>query len=127
MDPVRRRFGVRLAVWAAACTLASPAAPARAELIHPRQDFPRRSGAGVVLHGGTQTSPQHTSCSAWETDVTNGGWNAGYWVSEAKKLHAQYLVLASFHSKLGYTRAWPSAVPGSCRTSRDFLGELINA
>ena len=100
---------------------------ARAELQHPRQRFLRGSTAGLFLHWGLRTSPQHTSCSAWESDVTQGGWTAAYWVNEAKKLHAQYLVLASFHSRLGYARAWPSSIPGSCSTKRDFLGELIAA
>ncbi|MFD1935482.1 CBM35 domain-containing protein [Nonomuraea mangrovi] len=103
------------------------APPARAELQHPRQAFLRSSIGGLFLHWGMRTSPQHTSCSAWESAVTGGGWNAGYWVQEAKKLHTQYIVLATFHSRLGYARPYPSAVPGSCRTSRDFLGELIDA
>jgi alpha-L-fucosidase len=102
-------------------------APAQAELQHPRQDFLRRSVGGLFLHWGLRTAPQHTSCSDWESDVTSGGWSAAYWVNEAKKLHTQYLVLATFHSRLGYARPWPSAIPGSCRTSRDFLGELITA
>jgi alpha-L-fucosidase len=101
--------------------------PARADLQHPRQDFLRSSVSGLFLHWGQRTAPSHTSCSGWETDVTNGGWNADYWVTEAQKLHAQYLVLATFHSRLGYARPWPSKIPGSCATKRDFLGELIAA
>jgi alpha-L-fucosidase len=100
---------------------------ARADLQNPRQAFLRASTGGLFLHWGERTSPQHTSCSAWEHDVTNGGWTPDYWVTEAQKLHLQYLVLATFHSRLGYARPWPSAIPGSCRTSRDFLGELITA
>ncbi|MFL6122148.1 discoidin domain-containing protein [Actinophytocola sp.] len=100
---------------------------ASAELEHPRQQFLRDSQAGLFIHWGLRTSPAHTSCSAWENDVTSGGWNAQYWVDEAKKLHARYIVLAAFHSRLGYARPWPSAIPGSCHTKRDFLGELINA
>ncbi len=50
-----------------------------------------------------------------------------YWINEARKLHTQYLVLATFHSRLGYARPWPSKIPGSCSTKRDFLGELITA
>lgn len=105
--------------------LSPPAA--HAELQNPRQTFLRNSTAGLFLHWGLRTAPQHTDCAAWEDDVTNGGWSADYWVNEAKKLHAQYLVLASFHSRLGYARAWPSSIPGSCSTERDFLGELITA
>ncbi|MFI6175553.1 carbohydrate-binding protein [Nonomuraea sp. NPDC051191] len=108
-----------------ALLLIAPAA--RADLQHPRQAFLRGSTAGLFLHWGERTSPQHTSCSAWESDVTSGGWTPDYWVNEALKLHAQYLVLATFHSRLGYARPYPSQIPGSCRTTRDFLGELIDA
>jgi alpha-L-fucosidase len=103
------------------------AGPAQADLQNPRQEFLRGSTAGLFLHWGERTAPSHTSCSAWEADVTNGGWNAKYWADEAVKLHTQYLVLATFHSRLGYARPYPSAIPGSCRTTRDFLGELIAA
>lgn len=101
--------------------------PAHAELFHPRQAFLRGANAGLFLHWGMFTAPLHTDCAEWEKAVTDGGWTAGYWVNEARKLHAQYLVLASFHSRLGYARAWPSQIPGSCSTRRDFLGELITA
>src|SRR3954470_7088602 len=112
---------------ALALSLTGAAAPARADLTNPRQNWLRDSTAGLFLHWGERTSPAHTSCGSWESDVTDGGWSAGYWVGEAQKLHAKYLVLASFHSRLGYARAWPSKIPGSCTTKRDFLGELINA
>lgn len=101
--------------------------PAQADLQHPRQAFLRNSVGGLFLHWGMRTAPSHTSCSAWESAVTGGGWNANYWVQEAKKLHTQYVVLATFHSRLGYARPWPSAIPGTCRTSRDFVRELIDA
>lgn len=97
------------------------------DLDDPRQDFLRDSVGGLFLHWGLRTAPAHTSCTAWENDVTNGGWTPDYWVKEAQKLHTQYLVLASFHSRLGYARPWPSKIPGSCTTERDFLGELITA
>ncbi|MFH8585122.1 discoidin domain-containing protein [Streptomyces celluloflavus] len=100
---------------------------AHADLQHPRQEFLRGSVSGLFLHWGERTAPQHTSCAGWEKDVTDGGWNPDYWVKEAGKLHAQYLVLATFHSRLGYARPWPSDIPGSCHTRRDFLGELITA
>nr|WP_244211466.1 discoidin domain-containing protein [Streptomyces antibioticus] len=92
-----------------------------------RQAFLRASVGGLFLHWGLRTAPAHTSCTAWEKDVTNGGWTPDYWVNEARKLHTQYLVLATFHSRLGYARPWPSRIPGSCSTQRDFLGELIGA
>ncbi|OLB64945.1 MAG: hypothetical protein AUI10_08960 [Actinobacteria bacterium 13_2_20CM_2_72_6] len=102
-------------------------APAHAELFQPRQQWLRDSTAGLFLHWGMATAPIHQDCAEWEAAVTDGGWDPNYWVSEGLKLHVQYLVLASFHSRLGYARAWPSAIPGSCSTRRDFLGELIAA
>jgi len=101
--------------------------PARADLQNPRQDFLRASTNGLFMHWGMLTSPGFTSCSAWEKAVTGGGWTASYWVNEAQKLHASYITLATFHSKLGYARPWKSSIPGSCSTQRDFLGELISA
>ncbi|NBH12445.1 alpha-L-fucosidase [Amycolatopsis sp. SID8362] len=120
-----RRLGVVCASLLAAAGLA--AAPASADLQKPSQQWLRDSQAGLFLHWGMRTSPGYTSCSAWEKAITDGGWSPGYWVTEAKKLHASYLVLASFHSRLGYSRAWPSKIPGSCSTKRDFLGELVAA
>jgi len=105
--------------------LTAPAA--QAELMNPRQQPLREATGGLFLHWGMFTAPVHTDCAAWEKDVTDGGWTPEYWVNEGLKLHVQYLVLASFHSRLGYARAWPSAIPGSCSTKRDFLGELIKA
>ncbi|WP_405804935.1 discoidin domain-containing protein [Streptomyces sp. NBC_00210] len=123
-----RRLWARLALVGAlllgALTLPGPA---RADLQHPRQDFLRASVGGLFLHWGQRTAPSHDSCGQWETDVTGGGWTPDYWVQEAQKLHTQYLVLATFHSRLGYARPWPSKIPGSCSTKRDFLGELITA
>ncbi|GIG60538.1 alpha-L-fucosidase [Longispora fulva] len=116
-----------IAVLAALLLVAFGTPPAQAEVEHPRQAYLRDATGGLFLHWGMRTSPGYTSCSAWENAVTSGGWTPGYWVSEAKKLHTQYLVLATFHSRLGYARPWPSAIPGSCSTKRDFLGELITA
>lgn len=100
---------------------------ARAEVRHPRQEWLRQSAAGLFLHWGMFTAPKHLSCAEWERDVTGGGWTAGYWIDEARKLGASYVVLATFHSRLGYARPWPSQVPGSCATGRDLLGELVRA
>ncbi len=121
----KRLLLAALVTFATLLTLTPPVA--HADLQNPRQQFLRDSTAGLFLHWGIRTSPQHTNCTTWENDVTNGGWSANYWVTEAQKLHAQYLVFASFHSRLGYARAWPSAIPGSCSTKRDFLGELLTA
>src|SRR4029453_10119934 len=100
---------------------------ARAEVQHPRQQWLRQSTAGLFLHWGMFTAPKHLDCAQWEADVTGGGWNADYWVDEARKLGAAYIVLATFHSRLGYARPWPSRIPGSCATQRDLLGELVRA
>jgi hypothetical protein len=100
---------------------------ARAEVEHPRQEWLRKSTAGVFLHWGMFTAPIHLDCAAWERDVTAGGWSPDYWIDEARKLGASYVVLTTFHSRLGYARPWPSKIPGSCATQRDFLGELIAA
>jgi F5/8 type C domain/Alpha-L-fucosidase/Carbohydrate binding module (family 35)/NPCBM-associated, NEW3 domain of alpha-galactosidase len=108
-----------------ALTVSAPAA--HAEVQHPRQTWLRNSTAGVFLHWGLFTAPLHKDCAQWEADVTNGGWTPDYWLNEAGKLGASYVVLTTFHSRLGYARPWPSKIPGSCATKRDFLGELVNA
>ncbi|RSN29670.1 alpha-L-fucosidase [Amycolatopsis sp. WAC 01416] len=100
---------------------------ASAEVHHPRQQWLREATAGLFLHWGMFTAPRQTDCAAWERAVTDGGWSADYWVDEARKLGASYIVLATFHSRLGYARPWPSAIPGSCATRRDLLGELVEA
>ncbi|GAB3970235.1 hypothetical protein GCM10029978_043140 [Actinoallomurus acanthiterrae] len=123
---MRSKAAALLAVLALALTV-GVTSPARAELYNPRQIWLRNSTAGLFLHWGMRTSPGYTDCAAWEKAVTDGGWDPAYWVREARKLHASYLVLASFHSRLGYSRPWPSKIPGSCSTKRDFLGELITA
>ncbi|MFI7061332.1 CBM35 domain-containing protein [Kribbella sp. NPDC050124] len=121
-----RRFSAVLAVLALLATMLG-VTPANAEVEHPRQQWLRDSTAGLFLHWGMFTAPRHTDCASWERDVTGGGWSADYWVDEARKLDASYIVLATFHSRLGYARPWPSAIPGSCSTQRDFLGELVAA
>jgi alpha-L-fucosidase-like protein/F5/8 type C domain-containing protein len=93
----------------------------------PREAMLRNATAGLFLHWGMFTRPIHKDCREWEKAVTDGGWSADYWVDEAKKLKASYIVLATFHSRLGYARPWPSKIPGSCSTERDILGELIKA
>ncbi|HEV2778787.1 MAG TPA: CBM35 domain-containing protein [Actinophytocola sp.] len=100
---------------------------ASAEVEHPRQAWLRAATAGLFLHWGMFTAPRHLDCAQWEHDVTAGGWSADYWVDEARKLGASYIVLATFHSRLGYARPWPSRIPGSCATQRDLLGELVDA
>jgi alpha-L-fucosidase len=137
-----RKWRTRMAVWFTAATVVLSMAfvgfgaqPAHAELFNPRQTWLRNATAGLFLHWGlrtTRTDPTappftNTDCAAWEAEVTGTGWSADKWVNAALKLHAQYLVLATFHSRLGYARPWPSQIPGSCSTKRDFLGETIAA
>jgi hypothetical protein len=121
------RLGISTGVVAAAAALVATmgVTPARAELQNPRQTWFRNATGGLFLHWGMRTSPGYTSCTAWENAVNSGGWNPNYWVQEAQKLHVQYIVLATMHSRLGYARPYPSKVPGSCATKRDYLGELI--
>ncbi|MFI7006466.1 alpha-L-fucosidase [Streptomyces sp. NPDC050145] len=114
-------------ILALAATFLGGAPAARAEVQHPRQEWLRDSTAGLFLHWGMYTTPMHTDCREWERAVTDGGWNADYWVDQARDLGASYIVLATFHSALGYARPWPSKIPGSCATERDLLGELIAA
>jgi hypothetical protein len=125
---IPRRTALASCVAAVALAVSMTAVtPAQAELLHPRQEWLRNSTTGLFLHWGMFTAPLHLDCAQWERDVTDGGWTPGYWVSEAQKLHASYIVLATFHSRLGYARPWPSKIPGSCATQRDFLGELVAA
>jgi hypothetical protein len=121
----RRIVLALLAVLLTAGLVAAP--PAGAEVQHPRQQWMRDSTAGLFLHWGMFTAPAHLDCAQWEHDVTAGGWTPDYWIDEALKLGASYVVLTTFHSRLGYARPWPSKIPGSCSTQRDFLGQLIKA
>ena len=126
----RRATRIRLVCAAVVATLAASlmsVPSARAEVEHPRQQWMRASTAGLFLHWGMYTAPVHLDCAQWEHDVTAGGWTPDYWVDEARKLGASYVVLTTFHSRLGYARPWPSKIPGSCATQRDFLGELVKA
>ncbi|MET8248735.1 alpha-L-fucosidase [Streptomyces sp. NPDC005202] len=120
-----------VAVLALLCGLftapATQAAPAHQPSYPPRQTMLRGATAGLFLHWGMFTAPKYYDCAAWEKAVTDGGWSPDYWVDEARKIRASYLVLATFHSRLGYARPWPSKIPGSCSTKRDILGELIDA
>src|SRR4030095_14311177 len=94
-----------------ASLLGAPAA--NAEVQHPRQQWLRNSTAGLFLPWGIFTAPRHLDCAAWEQDVTAGGWTADYWIDEARKLGASYIVLATFHSRLRYARPWPTKIHGT--------------
>ncbi|MFJ6570953.1 alpha-L-fucosidase [Streptomyces sp. NPDC091292] len=130
------RTSRRAPLWAAVLSLlaglllaVTPAAQAHdtAPADPARQSMLRNATAGLFLHWGMFTAPKHYTCESWEKAVTDSGWTPDYWVDEAKKLKASYIVLATFHSRLGYARPWPSAIPGSCSTRRDILGELVDA
>ncbi|MGW6935445.1 alpha-L-fucosidase [Lentzea sp. NPDC054927] len=124
---LRRLCAAVVAALLAGLLTVAVSAPAQAEVQHPRQEWLRKSTAGLFLHWGMFTAPKHLNCAEWERDVTGGGWTPDYWIDEARKLGASYVVLATFHSRLGYARPWPSKIPGSCATQRDLLGELTKA
>jgi hypothetical protein len=127
MGPLRAPWRLCVAVVLALLASLITIPTASAEVEHPRQQWMRDSTAGLFLHWGMFTAPKHLDCAGWERDVTGGGWTPDYWVDEARKLGASYIVLATFHSRLGYARPWPSKIPGSCATQRDILGELVKA
>ncbi len=106
-----------------------PARTASAEVMHlrPEAQWAVDGKSGVLYHWGLYSRPQYTDVSAWERHLAEVGWSPSGMVSAAKRIHAKYIVLATFHSVLGYVKVWPSAVPGSAATQRDFLGELIAA
>ncbi len=122
-----RRGLLRAGIAAAAApVVVGAAAPAaRAELFNPRQQWLRDATAGLFLHWGMRTAPGYTDVAAWEAAAS--AWTPEYWLDEAQKLYASYVVLACLHSRLGYARCWPSAIPGSPASQRDFLGELVAA
>jgi hypothetical protein len=134
-EMIRGRVGIVAVLATITISMGMTAAqPAQAQLQHPRQAWMRDSTAGLFLHWGMFTAPMQTGvtdyktyCANWEKAITDGGWTADYWVREAQKLQASYLVLTTFHSRLGYARPWPSKIPGSCATTRDFLAETIAA
>nr|WTB28491.1 alpha-L-fucosidase [Streptomyces sp. NBC_00830] len=96
-------------------------------LYHPRQEWLRNASGGLFLHWGMYTKPESYDCDSWQKAVNDSGWSPDYWVEQTQKLNASYIVLATFHSRLGYARPWPSKIPGSCSTERDILGELVDA
>ena len=124
---LRRLCAAVVAALLAGLVTVAASAPVQAEVQHLRQEWLRKSTAGLFLHWGMFTAPKHLDCAEWERDVTGGGWTPDYWIDEARKLGASYVVLATFHSRLGYARPWPSKIPGSCATQRDLLGELTKA
>lgn len=99
----------------------------------------REARIGLFVHWGMQTGEyaedpsgpefryRYEDVAEFEREAGQAGWHAGRWVSTAKRLQAKYITVASFHCELGYLKIWPSDVPGSPSTKRDYLGELIEA
>src|SRR5687768_377972 len=63
--------------------------------------------------------------NAEEFEAASRDWSAARMVDVARRMHASYLTVATLHSRLGYIRVWPSGIPGTVTTKRDYLGELI--
>ncbi len=94
---------------------------------------------GLFIHWGMMTGDHvhypfgpdvkypYETVKAFEKAVRNAGWNADRWVETAKRIKAKYITIAAFHCALGYLKIWPSSVPGSPHTKKDYLQELIDA
>ncbi len=82
---------------------------------------------GIFYHWGLDAYPHFTDVSAWEQHLKSVGWSPNGMVSAAQRARAKYIIFATFHSRVGYVKVWPSKVPGSASTRRDYLGELIAA
>lgn len=67
----------------------------------------------------------YRNAEEFERAAEAAGWSAATMVNVAKRMRASYISIATLHSRLGYLKIWPSDVPGSLETKRDFLGELI--
>lgn len=99
----------------------------------------RDARIGLFVHWGMQTGEteadpsgpdfryKYEDTESFECAAERAGWHAGRWIGTAKRLRAKYLTIASFHCELGYLKIWPSRVPGSPSTKRDYLQELIDA
>lgn len=99
----------------------------------------RGARIGLFVHWGMLTGDHekdpfgpeavypYTTAEAFERAAAEAGWSADKWVRTAKRLRAKYMTVAAFHSQLGYLRLWPSRVPGSAATKRDYVQELLDA
>ncbi len=63
--------------------------------------------------------------NAEEFEAASRDWSAARMVDVARRMHASYITISTLHSRLGYVRVWPSSIPGTVATRRDYLGELI--
>ncbi len=92
---------------------------------------------GLFIHWGTnignfdwksgKTPPPYKNAEEFENAALQNGWSADKWVKTAKEIGAQYIILTTFHSTCGYLRVWPSNIPGTPFTKRDFLQEIIDS
>ncbi len=82
----------------------------------------RKAKVGVFFHWGIENGKR-----ADEFEEKAGNWNAKVWVDAAKRLHADYITLATFHSDFSWLVTWKTDIPGLNTTKRDFLRELIDA
>jgi alpha-L-fucosidase len=92
---------------------------------------------GLFIHWGTNIGnfdwklanvpPTYKNTEAFENAAWEQGWSADKWVKKARDIGAQYIILATFHSTCGYLRIWPSGMPGTPSTKRDFLQEILHA
>lgn len=65
----------------------------------------------------------YTRIPAWDMDIQKV--ELCQWIDQAKKLRADYITLACWHSLNGHIRMWHSQIPGFPMTERDILQELI--
>lgn len=80
----------------------------------------KKAKIGVFYHWGIENGRR-----AEEFEKLAKNWNAKRWIDAAKKLHADYITFATFHSDFSWLVTWKTEIPGLNNTKRDFLGELI--
>ena len=99
----------------------------------------RDARLGLFVHWGLATGGNrdaalevgaaypYDSVADFERTVAASGWSARTWAESARRLHARYLTVATFHNHLGHLKIWQSDVPGSPHTERDYLREILDA
>lgn len=103
------------------------------------KDWYAEARLGLFLHWGMLTGEHeqdpfgphmrypYRTTAHFEAAVAAADWRAERWIDEAKRLGATYVTIAAFHCELGYLKIWPSRIPGSPHTERDYLAELLTA
>ena len=82
------------------------------------------------INSGNQKWPENNTVpynTIEEFEETSKDFDAQAWVDAAKKIRAGYINFDTFHSCLGYIKAWRSEIPGTFTTKRDYLQEVIDA